>query len=28
VETGLFATGRVEVSGDGIAEGTTVGMPS
>jgi peptidoglycan hydrolase-like protein with peptidoglycan-binding domain len=28
VETGMFATGRVEVSGDGIAEGTTVGMPS
>ncbi|PSK95399.1 multidrug efflux pump subunit AcrA (membrane-fusion protein) [Murinocardiopsis flavida] len=27
VETGLFADGRVEVSGDGIAEGTTVGMP-
>jgi peptidoglycan hydrolase-like protein with peptidoglycan-binding domain len=27
VETGLFANGRVEVSGDGIAEGTTVGMP-
>lgn len=28
VETGLFATGQVEVSGDGLAEGTTVGMPS
>lgn len=28
VETGLFADGRVEVSGDGIADGTTVGMPS
>jgi membrane fusion protein, multidrug efflux system len=28
VETGLFAAGRVEVSGDGLAEGTTVGMPS
>ncbi|BCB81617.1 peptidoglycan-binding protein [Phytohabitans flavus] len=28
VETGMFATGRVEVSGDGIAEGMTVGMPS
>jgi peptidoglycan hydrolase-like protein with peptidoglycan-binding domain len=28
VETGLFATGRVEVSGDGLAEGMTVGMPS
>jgi peptidoglycan hydrolase-like protein with peptidoglycan-binding domain len=27
VETGLFANGRVEVSGDGIAEGVTVGMP-
>jgi Putative peptidoglycan binding domain/HlyD family secretion protein len=27
VETGLFAGGRVEVSGDGIAEGVTVGMP-
>lgn len=28
VETGLFAEGRVEVSGAGVAEGTTVGMPS
>jgi membrane fusion protein, multidrug efflux system len=28
VETGLFAAGRVEVSGDGLAEGMTVGMPS
>ena len=28
VETGLFAGGRVEVSGDGLAEGATVGMPS
>ncbi|HEU5108035.1 MAG TPA: peptidoglycan-binding protein [Micromonosporaceae bacterium] len=28
VETGLFADGRVEVSGDGLTEGTTVGMPS
>ncbi|WP_233624235.1 efflux RND transporter periplasmic adaptor subunit [Actinoplanes sp. ATCC 53533] len=28
VETGLFADGRVEVSGSGIADGTTVGMPS
>jgi len=28
VETGMFASGRVEVSGDGLAEGTTVGMPS
>ncbi|MFG1700487.1 peptidoglycan-binding protein [Nonomuraea sp. NPDC049309] len=27
VETGLFAGGKVEVSGDGIAEGMTVGMP-
>ncbi|MEV6109612.1 peptidoglycan-binding domain-containing protein [Streptomyces sp. NPDC051940] len=27
VTTGLFANGRVEVSGDGIAEGTKVGMP-
>jgi peptidoglycan hydrolase-like protein with peptidoglycan-binding domain len=27
VEVGLFADGRVEVSGSGIAEGTTVGMP-
>jgi multidrug efflux system membrane fusion protein len=27
VQTGLFAGGRVEVSGDGIAEGMTVGMP-
>ncbi|MDG4822950.1 peptidoglycan-binding domain-containing protein [Asanoa sp. WMMD1127] len=27
VETGLFAGGRVEVSGDGIVEGATVGMP-
>lgn len=27
VETGLFANGRVEISGDGIAEGTAVGMP-
>jgi peptidoglycan hydrolase-like protein with peptidoglycan-binding domain len=27
VETGLFANGRVEISGDGVAEGTTVGMP-
>ena len=27
VETGLFASGRVEVSGDGIADGTAVGMP-
>jgi peptidoglycan hydrolase-like protein with peptidoglycan-binding domain len=28
VKTGLFAGGRVEVSGDGLAEGMTVGMPS
>lgn len=28
VQTGLFAGGRVEVSGDGLAEGATVGMPS
>ncbi len=28
VETGLFADGRVEVSGDGIVAGTTVGVPS
>jgi peptidoglycan hydrolase-like protein with peptidoglycan-binding domain len=28
VETGLFAAGRVEVSGEGLAEGMTVGMPS
>ena len=28
VETGLFADGRVEVTGDGLAEGTTVGMPA
>jgi multidrug efflux system membrane fusion protein len=28
VETGLFAAGRVEVSGDGVTEGLTVGMPS
>jgi peptidoglycan hydrolase-like protein with peptidoglycan-binding domain len=27
VETGLFADGRVEVSGDGIGAGTIVGMP-
>ena len=25
VDTGLFANGKVEVSGDGIAEGTVVG---
>jgi multidrug efflux system membrane fusion protein len=28
VETGLFADGRVEVSGGGVAEGTTVGVPA
>lgn len=28
VRTGLFADGRVEVSGDGIGAGTTVGMPA
>jgi multidrug efflux system membrane fusion protein len=28
VKTGLFADGRVEVSGDGLTEGMTVGMPS
>jgi peptidoglycan hydrolase-like protein with peptidoglycan-binding domain len=28
VETGLFANGRVEVAGNGLAEGMTVGMPS
>ncbi|MFI6060367.1 peptidoglycan-binding protein [Streptomyces sp. NPDC051286] len=27
VTTGLFAGGRVEVSGDGVTEGTKVGMP-
>jgi peptidoglycan hydrolase-like protein with peptidoglycan-binding domain len=27
VETGLFAAGRVEVTGDGLAEGVTVGVP-
>ncbi|MGI5287561.1 efflux RND transporter periplasmic adaptor subunit [Nonomuraea polychroma] len=27
VETGLFAGGRVEVEGDGLTEGMTVGMP-
>ncbi|TYB67927.1 HlyD family efflux transporter periplasmic adaptor subunit [Nonomuraea sp. PA05] len=27
VKTGLFAGGRVEVSGDGLTEGMTVGMP-
>lgn len=28
VKTGLFADGRVEISGAGISEGATVGMPS
>ncbi len=28
VETGMFAGGRVEVSGDGLNEGATVGMPT
>jgi peptidoglycan hydrolase-like protein with peptidoglycan-binding domain len=28
VETGLFAGGRVEVTGGGVAEGTRVGVPS
>ncbi|WP_431894479.1 efflux RND transporter periplasmic adaptor subunit [Nonomuraea sp. bgisy101] len=28
VRTGLFAAGRVEVTGDGIGEGVTVGMPA
>jgi peptidoglycan hydrolase-like protein with peptidoglycan-binding domain len=27
VHTGMFASGRVEISGDGISEGTTVGVP-
>lgn len=27
VKTGMFANGRVEVSGDGLAEGMTVGVP-
>ncbi len=27
VETGLFAAGRVEITGDGLVEGATVGMP-
>lgn len=27
VDTGLFAAGRVEISGDGIAEGVRVGVP-
>jgi peptidoglycan hydrolase-like protein with peptidoglycan-binding domain len=28
VDTGMFAGGQVEISGDGIAEGTVVGVPS
>jgi membrane fusion protein, multidrug efflux system len=28
VQTGMFAGGRVEISGEGIAEGTIVGVPS
>ncbi|GAA2606740.1 peptidoglycan-binding protein [Dactylosporangium fulvum] len=28
VETGMFAAGKVEVTGDGITDGTVVGMPS
>ncbi|MDI2131997.1 peptidoglycan-binding protein [Yinghuangia seranimata] len=28
VHTGMFANGRVEVTGDGLTDGTTVGMPS
>ncbi|MGI5146221.1 efflux RND transporter periplasmic adaptor subunit [Plantactinospora sp. CA-294935] len=27
VQTGMFASGRVEVTGDGLVEGATVGMP-
>ena len=27
VEVGMFADGRVEVAGPGLAEGTTVGVP-
>ncbi|MDQ7906840.1 peptidoglycan-binding domain-containing protein [Phytohabitans sp. ZYX-F-186] len=27
VKTGMFASGKVEVSGDGVAEGTVVGVP-
>jgi multidrug efflux system membrane fusion protein len=27
VRTGLFADGRVEITGDGLAEGMTVGVP-
>ena len=28
VRTGLFAAGRVEVAGEGLREGLTVGMPA
>jgi hypothetical protein len=28
VETGLFSGGKVEIAGDGLTEGMTVGMPS
>jgi len=28
VKTGLFAAGRVEITGDGLSDGMTVGMPS
>jgi multidrug efflux pump subunit AcrA (membrane-fusion protein) len=28
VETGLFADGKVEITGGGLTPGTTVGMPS
>ncbi|NUU23118.1 MAG: peptidoglycan-binding protein [Streptomycetaceae bacterium] len=28
VQTGMFANGRVEVTGDGVAEGTVVGVPA
>jgi membrane fusion protein, multidrug efflux system len=28
VQTGLFAGGRVEVTGDGLSEGQTVGVPA
>jgi hypothetical protein len=27
VKTGMFASGRVEISGDGITAGTVVGVP-
>jgi len=28
VKIGMFAAGRVEISGEGIAEGVTVGVPT